>query len=582
MGKKLNYFTAIKFLSKYIFKHKRNFIMFYFGFFFDMLLSIAMPILFGIMIDEIVYYQNLDTFLEISFVFVIMTAFSCILYFFIYAQHSYLMSMYTFDIKKDIFDHLQKSDAQYMTDAHTGDIISTINWYTSECMHFMIRNVIHFINGIISIIVITIYLFIISWQIGLFVCIAAPVLVFINAKFGKKIREYGDEQRENYDGYVSWVYEILSGLRSIRMLGAQNKTNESFKENHRKIFSVNVKSSVSSMTMQNLVSFTNLCVQLAIFGLAGYLAYTGEMSIGLLSIVVTFFTMLTGKIGYISSNYLDAQNRVSYIQRIYDFLQTPTEDEWKGTKDLQVTDGHVVFKNIGFSYKGSEAILEDFNLEIGAGERFALVSKSGSGKTTLAYMLIGFYRPQMGHIEIDGQKLSECSLKSIRQNIGLVQQDVLIFDGTIKENLLFGHKGATEEELLLACTNAGLIDFIESLPQKLETEIGKNGIGLSGGQRQRISIARIYLKNPKIIIFDEATSSLDAETEESIHEAWKDALVGKTSIVIAHRQSSVMFCEKVALLDNGKVCEVGIPREMIEHSTLFKTLFAVKGGIDNA
>ncbi|MCX7748160.1 MAG: ABC transporter ATP-binding protein/permease [Clostridia bacterium] len=575
MDKKLNYFTVIKFLSKYTSKYKRNFIMFYFGWFFDMALSLIMPILFGIMIDEIVYYQNLNTFIKISIMILIMSVFSCALYFLIYAQHHFLKSRYLFDIKKDIFRHLQKCDAQFMTDTSAGDIIATVQSYSSECMLFMSRSITHFINAILSIVAIVVYLFVISWQIGLFILLAAPISVIINAKFGKKIRDYGEKQREYYSGYISWVFEILSALRDIRMLGAQQETNKKFKENHNKMFAVNIKSSVSSITANNIISFTHLFVQLAIFAFVGYSAITGNITIGLLTIIVAFYSILTSKINLTSLSYLETQSRISQIQRVYDFLQSPTEDDWKGKRELIITEGNISFENISFTYNKSNIVLNEFNLNISAGERFALVGKSGCGKTTLAYMLIGFYRPQQGEIIIDGQRLSDCSLKSIRQNIGLIAQDVLIFDGTIKENILLGNQTANEEEIEFACKQSGLWEYIETLPSGINTVIGSQGIGISGGQKQRIAIARIYLKNPKIIIFDEATSSLDSENEEAIHEAWKSVLIGRTSIVIAHRQSSVMFCKRAAILENGKICEVGTPAAMVSESHSFKTLFAV-------
>jgi ABC-type bacteriocin/lantibiotic exporter with double-glycine peptidase domain len=279
---------------------------------------------------------------------------------------------------------------------------------------------------------------------------------------------------------------------------------------------------------------------------------------------------------WIGNSYLDAQNRISYIQRIYDFMHSPTEDTWEGKNELIITEGNISFYNINFAYNKSNIVLDDFSIDIKAKERFALIGKSGCGKTTLAYMLIGFYRPQNGYIEIDGQKLSDCTLKSIRDNIGIIQQDILLFDGTIKENLLLGNKKASDDDIASACQRAGIWDFISSLPNTIDTIIGTNGIGLSGGQKQRIAIARIYLKNPKIIIFDEATSSLDSKTEEQIYESWKSLLSGRTSIIIAHRQSSVMLCEKAAIVENGKISDIGIPSEMAENNENFKILFALE------
>lgn len=576
MNDSLNFFTATKFLSKYISKHKQNFVMFYFGWLFDTILSVITPILFGIMIDEIVYYQNLNTFVKISIVFIAVSTFSCLLYFFIYAQHHYLTSMYTFDIKRDIYKHIHKCDAQYLSDINSGDMVTMIQWYTNECMHFVIRNIIHFINGILSIIVITSYIFIISWQIGLFVIVVAPITVFVNAKFGKKIRKYSDKQREFYGSYIGWIYEMFSGLQDIRMLGATKKVNREFVDSHRKIFDVSNKSGVSSMTANNFVSFTNLCIQLAIFTFAGYLALDNKVTVGVLTIIMAFYGSLVSKIRNVSESYLDAQNRVSYIQRIHDFMNYPTEDNWTGKHDIKITNGNIEFNNIQFSYNDSNVILKDLSFEIKAEEKIALVGKSGCGKTTLAYMLIGFYRPNKGQIIIDGQKFDECSLKSIRENIGIIQQEVLVFDGTIKENILLGNRKSDDDEIINACKKAGIWEFIQELPNELETVIGSKGIGLSGGQKQRISVARIYLKAPSIIIFDEATSALDAETEEQIHKSWSSILSGRTSIVIAHRLSSVLLCDKAVILEDGKICEVGIPSEMKKNSKRFKALFAIK------
>lgn len=582
MNNKLNYFSSIKFLSKYINKHKRNFIMFYIGCFVNMIISIIIPVLFGIMINEIVYYQNIFIFIRLSIMLVFILIYLCLLYFLIYAQHHYLSSIYTLDIKRDVFKHMQKCNAQYMTDASAGDIITILQFYSNECMHFVIRNIIHFINDIIKIVFIVIYLLIINWQIGLFILFAAPLTVFINAKFGKKIRNYGDKERECYNKYISWMYEILTALRDVRLLGAQQKTYQTFEDNHRKMFSVNIKSGISTINASNIIKLINLLVQLSIFTFAGYLATSGNMSIGLLIINIGFYSMLTYQINEVSQYYLDAQNRISYIQHIYDFLHSPTENEWNGKENLNITSGNINFKNINFAYEKRTLVLNNFNLSISAGEHVALIGKSGCGKSTLAYMLIGFYCPQQGEIYIDGQKLSECSLKSIRQNIGLVAQDILIFDGSIKDNILLGNKKATDDEIISACRQAGLYEFIEELPDGIDTVIGTQGVGLSGGQKQRIAIARIYIKNPKIIIFDEATSSLDSETEEAIHAAWKNVLARRTSIVIAHRQSSVMLCEKAAILENGNIIETGMPSKMIRESMAFKALFAVKEIDENA
>ncbi|MDR0948387.1 MAG: ABC transporter ATP-binding protein/permease, partial [Lachnospiraceae bacterium] len=431
---KLGYWGAIKYLSKYIFRHKRNFIMFYFGWFFDTLLSIMMPILFGIMIDEIVYHQNVDSFLRISLVFVVMSVFSCLLYFLIYAQHQYLMSMYCFDIQRDIFKHYHKCSAEYLSDSKSGDMVTLIQFYARECMHFVIRNIIHITNGILEMILLVFYLFIISPWIGCLILVAAPISVWISAKFGKKIRTYSNEQREIYGNYVSYIYEVFTAIRDIRLLGAKQKVNRKIVKWHKEMFAVNIKSGVSTITAQNMIDGTNLAIQLAIFSLTAWLVSNGNMTIGLLTVVLAYFRSLTGRVRQVSKSYLDAGTRVGYIQRIYDFMHAPTEDDWTGKAELHVTNGEITFENIAFSYKGGNAVLARLDLHIQAGEHFALCGMSGCGKTTMGYMILGFYKAKSGEIRIDGQRITDCSLRSIRQNIGMISQDVLLFAGSIKDN----------------------------------------------------------------------------------------------------------------------------------------------------
>ena len=574
--KKLSYFQAIKFLSGYIGRHKRNFIMFYLGWLFDMLLGIVMPVLFGIMIDAIVYQQHLDTFLHVSLVFVVMSVFSCILYFLIYAQHQYLMSMYVYDIQRDIFRHLQKCDARFLSDTKTGECITVVQNDARECMHFVIRNIIHAINGIINLVLTTVYIFLISPWIGLLMLAAVPVSVLVNARFGKKIRACSEAQRECCGNYASYVYEVLAAIRDIRLLGAFHKVTRTIRKWHRQMFNIAIKEGVSTLAAQGFINGTNLLLRLSLFALTAMLVSRGDMTIGLFTVVMTYFTSLTNQVEYLSRSYLDAQNRVGNIQRIYNFMRSPTEENWPGKRELKVTKGQIIAKDIAVSYDKRNPVLKDFSLHIHPGERFALCGKSGCGKTTFAYMLLGFYRTEGGSLTVDGQELSECTLKSIRQNIGMISQEVTMFDGSLRENLLLGKPGATDDEIFSALEKAGLGDYVSGLDMGLDTVIGSMGRSLSGGQKQRMAIARIYLKNPSIILFDEATSSLDSETEQQIHGAWEGMLKGRTAIIIAHRQSSVMLCKHAAIMENGRIIEEGNPCDMEKSSKAFKKLFAFK------
>lgn len=575
MNKKLTYFSTIKFLLPYMKKYKKNYGMFAMGWFFDVLLKLFTPIMFAVMIDEIVYYRNVSVYLKISIAFVTMLLFACVVHYFTQQQYAYLEIMYTFDIKKDIFTKLQYAKAEYMTDLKTGDAMNTVQYYASECMSFVIRNIIHTVNNFLALAFYVGYIFLLGWQFGVLLLIGIPVSVYATTKFGKKTRECNDRYNQDYGEYSGWLMERLSGLQDIRMLGAQQTESRRFVNFQRKLLHRSNQNSVITLSNQTVVNTINFVIQMCIYGLCAYFASKGNMTIGVLTVVLTYFTNVKAKVIFFSDYFIEAQKRISCIQRVYDLFRIDSETEWKGKEQLEVCEGSVRFRQISFAYENKKELFHRFSLDIEGGQKVALVGKSGSGKTTLAYMLTGFYQPGEGTVSVDGTDLTSCSLKSIRQNIGMVQQEVLVFDGSIRSNLLLGKKDATEEELLEACEKAGLGEFIRSLKDGLDTIVGTGGMGMSGGQKQRLAIARIYLKNPKIILFDEATSALDRETEAYIHESWKKALEGRTAIVIAHRLSSVLMCEKVALIEDGMLREYGDTAKLLEESDALRTLFAI-------
>lgn len=415
----------------------------------------------------------------------------------------------------------------------------------------------------------------IGWQFGLLMLAGIPLSVYATIKFGKVTRKCNDEYNAVYGKYNGWLMERLSALQDIRLLNAQEVEEKNFTGFQKKLFQKENQNSVIKLSSQNVVQTINFLVQMSVYALCAFYACKGEMTIGVLTIILNFFANIKGKVIFFSDYFIEAQKRISRIQKVYDLFHLPSEKDWKGKEKLHIADGKIEFNQITFGYKDKQDLFQRFSLDIEGGGKVALVGKSGSGKTTLAYMLAGFYKPRKGSITIDGKDISDCTLKSLRQNVGIVQQEVLIFDGTIRSNLLLGKKDASEQEIADAYERAGLGEFIRSLEDGIDTVIGSKGVGLSGGQKQRIAIARIYLKNPQIIVFDEATSALDSETEVLIHDSWKDALAGRTALVISHRLSSVMMCEKTAVIEDGVLLEYGSTKELLESSDALKTLFAI-------
>ena len=399
-----------------------------------------------------------------------------------------------------------------------------------------------------------------------------PVSSYITIKLGKHSKQCGLKQREVYGSYIGWLCEMISSLCDIRIIGAKDKVEKEFAKRNNDIFESNITTEVSKLNCKTIIEFINQTVKLVIFVFIGLMASNYNITMGGVLLILSYYSMFADQIKQIGNTYVDGNRRIAYIQSIKSFLNTPTENGRSDMQSLNITGGEIEIKRLFFSYESKAYAINDLSLTINAGEKIAIVGENGSGKTTLMYVILGLYNPERGTIRIDGTNLSDCTLTSIRSQIGLVSQDIYIFNGTIRENILIGNTAAKLNDIIDACVKAEIWDTIKSLPNGLETLIGVNGINLSGGQKQRIAIARIYLKDPRIVIFDEATSAIDDETENSIMNEWEKALANRTSIIISHIFKSIMRCDSVAVMKNGGIIEHGPIDEMIQ-STHLKKVF---------
>ncbi|KAF6628164.1 ABC transporter ATP-binding protein [Paenibacillus sp. EKM208P] len=565
---------SVRFLSRYLKKYKRSFILFFIGWLMEGILQLIIPVMFGILIDEMVYYKNLSTFYKISLVIVILSLFLCVLYFVIYTFFNHIVGRYSLDIKIDLFDRLLSLKPGHVEKIKAGDIINTIQAYTHECVLFITRNLVYTVYCSLMIGLYSTYIFMINWRIGLIFVVFVPFSTWMTLHGSKKTRIYSDKYKGVYGGYIGWLFEVLKGTTDLRILGAGNNIRRKFVQKQRQLFTLLNKRNLYNLTIANGVEVINTFMQITIFGVGAYMTIHGDMTLGLFIVMVTFFSEIKANIIWLNGYYIDLQDRLSAVKYIKEF--SDIQQERTGGEKLIVRQGDVEFLNIGFTHTGREELFDGLNLHIRANERVAIIGKTGSGKSTLASMLVGFNSPSQGTILVDGQDLEACSLKSIRQEIGIVQQNVLVFDGTIKENIMLGKLKATDEEIIAACEKSGLFTLIKELELGLDTLVGSKGISLSGGQKQLISITRIYLKSPKIIILDEATSSLDSWTELNLHQSWDHALKGSTVIVITHKPSSLAYCHRAVLLDEGKIAFDGTPEELIHENIRYKEIFSAQ------
>ena len=572
---KMTFWGAVKFINGFLDKLHFKLVLFYFGWLFDTVAEVVTPVLFGVMVNQIVYYRNLSLFIVIGIVFFALSVFTSVLYFLLYEMYGIFWNELIYRMRCRMFSVVLKMDAKAMLDSNYGDIAQLIQWKVMECVHFIVRNIVHNINNYFRIVACLMISFLIDPWIALIMVFMVPVSVFVSWKFGKKIRRERDRNQAVYGRYLSWLYEVFQALKDIRLLGAENRVRKIFYKHQETMIETDINASVETLKAENIIANVNTWIQMVLYAVLAVLAVYQGVSIGSVIVILTYFDSLTDALENVSSRYMDAQERISVIERIKDFMERPVVEASHRIEELSVKDGEIEFQDISFAYPGKELVLHRFSLKIEKGEKIALAGESGCGKTTLSYLLLGFYNVDKGRIMIDHMDTAACTLESIRSNIGVVQQDVLIFDGTIRYNIMLGNEKATEEEFIKACKAAGVYDFVMEMENKFDTLLGREGRQLSGGQKQRIAIARIYLKDPSIIVFDEATASLDTETEEQIHGAWKEVLKDRTSIIIAHRQSSVMLCDRVVILRGGQVVETGTPRDLEHTSEEFRTLFAI-------
>ena len=572
-GDKFGFIETVRFLSKYIKKYKKNLIRFYIGMFFQAISTILLPALFGIMIDESVYHRNVQSFIQVSIMVGVVALLSTGLFFLIYSQQHYIYTMVSFDVKQDIFSQLMKCNMYYLLSQDSGELVNMLSYYPGECVNFIVRGIIHQINRIISIVILNISLFQINFAIGIIVSISSILIYVMSLLCGNNVKKYALRYRKYYDKFISWIYEMLDCKLHLHVLNSFQFINKKFKNMHRDLFREQNTMNYVKTAADGITGFLNLSTMVLIYVFATRIEHNEGLSIGVFTVIISYFNIMKKKIVEFSQAYMQTAERIAIIKKMYDFLHIESEDVWPGKDDLCIDYGKIEFKNVTFGYPQKQKVLINSSFQIMSNEKVAIVGESGIGKSTLAHLLVGMFQPDEGEILIDGKNLLSYSLKSLRKQIGILEQDIFLFQETIRYNLLIGNLKATQEEIELACEKAGILSFIQSLEHGFDTIIGKSGATLSGGQKQRIGIARLYLRNTKIIILDEATSSLDDKTEKEIVSYWNNKIEDTTVLIISHKLSAIEICKRAIMLDNEHHTIEGSLEQLKENDERFRTLF---------
>ena len=479
------------------------------------------------------------------------------------------------ELQKKIARSILYSDVQTLDSRHSGRYISNVQFDAGQVSHFVSTGVLNLMKDSFSVVLLVSLMFYQNWKLASFAIFMIPLAGGLAKNLGKKVGKATTQASFLSGSLVSFLADILRGSRMIRIFQKEEQEDKNANKVISDLVEKNIRvASVMLRATPIMEALTGLMIAGFIF-FSGKLINSGELGLN------NFFSFLAAMmLAYQPIRSLATINMVAYqgaaaAKRIYSEIDKPIKIKNEiNLPDLNADKYNINFKNISFKYETTEdKALNNVNLSFDGGKISALVGKSGAGKSTIINLLPRFYDPQNGEISIDGQDIKKINLKSLRKKISLVSQDVILFDDTIRNNIAYADSNASQEDIENACSYAAADEFIEKLPKRFDTIVGENGVKLSGGQKQRISIARAILKKSPIILLDEATSSLDTESERIVQNAINNLIKDRTTIVIAHRLSTIHNSDKIFLLDSGKVLNSGSHEFLIENSKEYKSLY---------
>lgn len=529
------------------------------------------------LIDDVLVRRRKNEFYLILIAVFVSTIIKVVAAYYSNIASNYVTETIKREIKIDIFSHLQKLPIEYFRKNKLGDILSKLTNDTSNLgrMGFIIFEM---FKEFLTVLALTIRLFQVDYILALISLVLMPFILKIVKKYTKKIRKSGRERQDTAGRVTAFTQETLSGVFVIKAFNNidfvtkkyEDFSEEEFKNSYK---TTKIKAKVSPI---NEIITTFMVLLVVLYG--GYkILYEKSISSGDLISFVTALGLMHQPLKRLINKNNDLQDALPSADRVVEIFDEEIEKEYFGEKvEFKESIKTIDFKNVFYRYRDSDGyVLKDVNLEVKAGEIIAFVGKSGSGKTTLVNLLARFFNVDEGSISVNHVDIKNIPLTEYREKFAVVPQETFLFSGTIRENIRFG-RNVSEDEVISALKMANAYDFIMEFPDKLDTQVGERGALLSGGQKQRIAIARALIKNPEIMILDEATSALDSESEMLVQEALDELMKNRTTFVIAHRLSTIIRADKIVVMENGEIKEIGKHSELLELNGIYKNLYDIQ------
>jgi ATP-binding cassette, subfamily B, bacterial len=482
------------------------------------------------------------------------------------------------ELRLNTYSHIQHLDIGWFKDRKSGRLMSIINDDVNQLERFLNGGANDILQVATTAICVSAVFFYFSPSIALLSMLPIPIILWGSFLFQKRIAPRYAEVRERASQVNSQLANNLAGIETVKSFTAEDREVDVVDRLSRYYKESNAKAIKLSSAFSPLIRMAIVVGFVATLIYGGKLTLDGQMEVGVYSVLVFLTQRLLWPLTRLGATFDLYQRAMASTERVLDLLETRSAIN-DGDQSLEKVRGEITLDNITFTYTDREEILQNFSLHIAAGQTMAVVGPTGSGKSTLVRLLLRFYDPKDGRVLLDGKDISSLKLDSLRSAIGLVSQGVYLFDGTIKDNILYGRPNSSIEEVIEAAKAAEIHSFIDALQDGYDTRIGERGVKLSGGQRQRVSIARAILKDPPILILDEATSAVDNETEAAIQRSLEKIALGRTTIVIAHRLSTIRNADQVLVMDRGQIVAQGSHDELVRESGLYARLWKVQTGI---
>ena len=484
----------------------------------------------------------------------------------------------TMNIRGDMYEKVQNMSFDYFSESKSGDVMSRFGIDTDKALTILSGAAKAFAD-MMQVIFSLIIVFVTNPKLAVIAIVLVPMVSAIMKKYSRRLRNTGKDIQESFGKLNTILQEGITGIRVIKAFATEKFEIEKYKAENSNNFYHLIRNKRLDARIKPMVEYVNIVVILAILYYGGTLVIEGKMTSGDLMKFITAFALVGEPLKRLS-DYINALNSaIPAVDRLYEILELESTIENKENPYIpKKIEGIVEFENLDFAYNSERDVLKNLNLSVKQGEMVALVGRSGSGKTTLVNLIPRFYDATNGSIKIDGIDTRDYDVYTLRKNIGVVPQETFLFSGSVRDTIIYGKRNASDEEIEKALRMANAYNFVMELPQGLNTEVGERGVLLSGGQKQRLAIARAILENPPIMILDEATSALDTESERLVQDALDKLMTNRTTFVIAHRLSTILHADKIVVMENGEIMEVGTHNELLNKKGIYTKLYETQFG----